>query len=78
MPCIDTAQFSGFADDYAITIQNDNLIIVDSPDGTGSLINIERLEFDDKKLAFDLSGNAGDVAKIVGAVFDTKLWKKKI
>ena len=34
-----------------------------------TLINIERLAFDDYKLALDLNGHAGEVAKIIGAVF---------
>ncbi|WP_322993537.1 hypothetical protein [Limnohabitans sp.] len=40
-------------------------------DGTGtvSLTNVERLTFTDQKLALDLNGNAGSVAKILGAVF---------
>ena len=37
--------------------------------GTVSLANVERLTFSDQKLALDLNGNAGSVAKILGAVF---------
>ncbi len=37
--------------------------------GTVSLANVERLIFSDQKLALDLNGNAGSVAKILGAVF---------
>jgi len=37
--------------------------------GTVSLTNVERLTFSDQKLALDLNGNAGSVAKILGAVF---------
>lgn len=37
--------------------------------GTVSLTNVERLSFADQKLALDLNGNAGSVAKILGAVF---------
>jgi hypothetical protein len=37
--------------------------------GTVSLANVERLSFTDQKLALDLNGNAGSVAKILGAVF---------
>lgn len=37
--------------------------------GTVSLANVERLSFADQKLALDLNGNAGSVAKILGAVF---------
>jgi len=38
-------------------------------DGTDQLKNIERLQFTDKNVALDLSGNAGTTAKILGAVF---------
>jgi hypothetical protein len=37
--------------------------------GTVNLANVERLTFSDQKLALDLNGNAGSVAKILGAVF---------
>jgi len=36
--------------------------------GTDTLTNIERLQFSDTSLAFDLDGNAGKVARILGAV----------
>lgn len=38
-------------------------------DHKDKLKNIERLEFTDYKLALDLDGQAGDVAKMLGAVF---------
>jgi len=38
-------------------------------DGTDTLVNVERLKFTDISVALDLSGNAGTVAKILGAVF---------
>ena len=38
-------------------------------DGTDTLVNVERLKFTDISIALDLSGNAGTVAKILGAVF---------
>ena len=40
-------------------------------DGTDTLQSVERLQFSDKKIAFDLDGNAGQVSKILGAVFGT-------
>ena len=36
-----------------------------------TLLNIERLEFDDAHLALDLDNHAGQVAKLLGAVFGT-------
>lgn len=38
-------------------------------DNEDKLINIERLEFNDYKLALDLDEHAGEVAKLLGAVF---------
>jgi Ca2+-binding RTX toxin-like protein len=37
-------------------------------DGADQLTNIERLQFTDKNVALDLSGNAGTTAKVIGAV----------
>lgn len=42
---------------------------------TLTLKNVERLAFSDYKLALDLAGNAGTVAKILGAVFDSPTLK---
>ncbi|MFN7087283.1 MAG: DUF4214 domain-containing protein [Burkholderiales bacterium] len=38
-------------------------------EGADILVNMERLRFADESLAFDLGGNAGMTAKILGAVF---------
>jgi hypothetical protein len=38
-------------------------------EGNDKLSNVERLKFADTSIALDLSGNAGTVAKILGAVF---------
>ena len=38
-------------------------------EGNDKLSNVERLKFADMSIALDLSGNAGTVAKILGAVF---------
>jgi hypothetical protein len=51
--------------------------LVTGRDGTDTLVNMQRLRFDDRSLALDLyasfasnvAGNAGTVAKILGAVF---------
>lgn len=42
---------------------------VTNRDGKDSLVTTERLQFADVKVALDLDGNAGQVAKILGAVF---------
>lgn len=37
--------------------------------GSDTLVNMERIEFSDRKLALDLDGAAGTVAKLAGALF---------
>jgi serralysin len=64
---IDTAVFAGNKAGYAIT--TGSVMTVKGGDGSDSLREIERLHFNDTKVAFDLNGNAGNVAKLLGAVF---------
>jgi len=68
---LDTAFFGASFSDY--TLRNEgSLFIVESlsgSDGIDSLFNIERLNFSDIKVAIDLDGNAGNTAKVLGAVF---------
>ena len=52
----------------AIAWQNGALTVQHGA-GVDTLNNIERIRFQDKAVAFDLSGAAGEVAKILGAVF---------
>ena len=42
-----------------------------SPINTDILVNVERVEFNDLSVALDVSGSAGQVAKILGSVFGT-------
>jgi hypothetical protein len=44
-------------------------IVQKSSGGTDTLNSVQRLQFADTKLALDVGGNAGTVAKILGAVF---------
>ena len=69
---IDTAVFTGARNAYVIAGSGSGRSVADGTsgrDGTDSLTNIERLKFSDGSLALDLDGNAGKVAKILGAVF---------
>lgn len=66
---IDTAYFSGFWEDYSISVIANNLLAISGTDGSDKLASIERIRFDDRKVAFDLNGNAGIAAKVAGAVF---------
>jgi len=67
---IDTVTLSAAASDFNLQTSTTGYSLV-RKDGSGtvSLANVERLTFSDQKLALDLSGNAGSVAKILGAVF---------
>jgi serralysin len=64
---IDTAIFGGSKTAYTIT-NNSGALTLQGTDGNDSLSTIERLQFDDVKVAFDLDGNAGLTAKLLGAV----------
>lgn len=67
---LDTAMFSAARSRYQITHNGNQITVQDSAgtDGTDQLHNIERLKFQDQGLAFDLDGNAGVAAKILGAI----------
>lgn len=73
---IDTVALSAVASDFNLqtSVTGYSLVRKDGS-GTVSLANVERLTFSDQKLALDLNanagngGNAGSVAKILGAVF---------
>lgn len=64
---IDTVVFSGNRSAYTVTNKN-NLISVSGVSSKDELISIERLNFSDKKLTFDLDGNPGLVARTLGLV----------
>lgn len=70
---LDTAVFSGVRASYNISIQSDDSVRVTdtraNKDGSDLLVNVERAQFADGKVAFDLDGNAGFVAKLIGAIY---------
>ncbi|MES2999399.1 MAG: M10 family metallopeptidase C-terminal domain-containing protein [Pseudomonadota bacterium] len=65
---IDTALYTGSRSGFAVASNGANLQ-VSAGSISDTLTNIERVEFTDRKLAFDIQGNAGIVAKVIGAVF---------
>ncbi|MBI5275657.1 MAG: hypothetical protein HY854_04290 [Burkholderiales bacterium] len=65
---IDTAAYSGTRGQYTVQ-QTGGGLQVSGGEGTDTLSNIERLWFTDTGVAYDLQGNAGTVAKILGVVF---------
>jgi hypothetical protein len=70
---IDTFIFTGTRSQYTLTNQGGGSLrladTVTGRNGTDSLSNVERLQFSDVSVAFDIDGNAGKVAKILGAIF---------
>jgi hypothetical protein len=81
---IDTAVYRGARRDYAVkmgaaplavtdlTLDSTAMTVTDSAadrDGSDTLLQVERLKFSDMSLAFDLDGNAGFAARLLGAVF---------
>ena len=70
-PGMDTVVYSGNFADYVVKPDVSGIEVKSAAATEGSdwLLNIERLQFKDKGLAFDLDGNAGVAAKTLGLVF---------
>ena len=67
---LDSAVYSGSKAGYTLTRTSSGMTAASAADGTDALINIERLQFTDKTLAFDLDGNAGQAYRLYQAAFD--------
>jgi hypothetical protein len=71
---VDTAVYGGdlTAENYAGTFATDGSLIITGAAGTDTLSGIERLVFDNQRVAFDISasGNAGQAYELVYAAFD--------
>lgn len=68
---IDTAIYSGNSSAFIIDSTKDG-ISISGQEGSDTLINTERLDFQDKDFAFDLAQgqSAGNTVRIIGAAFD--------
>lgn len=67
---IDTAVVSGARADYELTAAAGTFSVRAKTDTSAeNLLNVERLQFADAHVALDVAGNAGEVAKVLGAVF---------
>ena len=66
---LDTAVFSARLAAYTLSSVAGGYRL-SGPDGTDRLAGIERLQFTDASLAFDTSGNAGQVYRLYKAAFD--------
>ena len=70
-PGVDTVTYTGKQADYVVKpdVSGIEVSSANFSEGADWLLNIERLQFKDKGLAFDLDGNAGVAAKTLGLVF---------
>ncbi|MBK6788039.1 MAG: M10 family metallopeptidase [Betaproteobacteria bacterium] len=66
---IDLAAYFAPRADAALVATATGFSVASVLDGADALVNVERLQFADIGVALDLSGHAGTVAKILGAVF---------
>lgn len=68
---IDTVLIGSPRNQFTISKTSDNYLIAANanPGNQDTLLNIERVEFDDIGLALDLDDHAGEVAKLLGAVY---------
>lgn len=66
---LDTVVFSLDRSQYSLS-QNSDQLTVTGPEGNDILIAIERLQFNDQVLAFDLEGSAGEVYRLYKAALD--------
>ena len=77
---LDTVVYSGPMERYSIN-KSGNRYVVSEPTGsddTDNLINIERLQFSNGKVALDVeTGNAGEAAKLIGALLGPTYVKDK-
>ena len=69
---IDTAVYSGARSGYTITRTSTGYTVVHNSgsDGTDTLVNVERLQFSDVKVAIDVAGNGGMAYRLYQAAFN--------
>jgi hypothetical protein len=67
----DWYEYGGSSDDYELHHTGQAVVVTDVNSGKtlDSLQTVSRVLFTDAKIAYDLDGHAGDVAKLLGAVF---------
>ncbi|WP_338764143.1 DUF4214 domain-containing protein [Massilia sp. METH4] len=69
---IDTAWYAGRLAEYDVTTAGHRLFVTDAVglDGADTLVDVERLDFEDVALAFDVDGTAGEAYRLYQAAFD--------
>jgi methionine-rich copper-binding protein CopC len=66
---LDTAVYSANRADYTVALTASGLSVT-GPEGSDTLVSIERLHFADTTLAFDIDGNAGQTYRLYQAAFN--------
>jgi hypothetical protein len=69
---LNTVVESGARDHFTVTKTASGITVTDNTgaQGTDTLTHVERIKFDDKTLAFDTDGDAGQVYRLYQAAFD--------
>lgn len=75
----DTVTFGGTKTQYSISQDGSyiSLNLSNSSSSVDKLLNVERLQFTDTKVAIDMDGNAGAAAKVIGAIFGASALSNK-
>lgn len=68
-PGIDTVRFASARGDASVVRSAGGWMVSSPADGVDRLTGLERLQFADGGLALDLDGHAGQVARLLGALF---------
>jgi len=76
---LDTVVYNGPMERYTINKTGNRYVVIEptGSDDTDYLINIERLQFSNTKVALDMTGNAGDAARLIGALLGPSYVKDK-
>ena len=76
----DTLRFEGLRSDFLVTRGVNGWTTKDriGKEGSDSATNVERLEFSDYGIAYDLTGNAGYTAQIIRALFGSAFLKEEV
>lgn len=77
---LDTVVYNGPQERYSIT-KSGNRYVISEPTGsddTDYVTNIERLQFSNGKVALDMTGNAGNAARLMGALLGPSFIKDKV
>jgi hypothetical protein len=67
---VDIAIYQGAKSEYTITRTGKDTYTVSGPEGTDTLVDVERLRFSDINFALDDKGNAGQAFRLYQAAFD--------